>query len=70
LEDDAGCATIRQTARAFTGASQFGGEANHDSQGTEACATGNVADLERPGGNEPGVKRIDRGTNDDERGTR
>src|SRR4029078_9284094 len=39
LEDDAGYATIRQTARAFTGASQFGGEANHDSQGAGACVT-------------------------------
>ena len=39
MEDDAGYATIRQTARAFTGASQFGGEANHDSQGAGACVT-------------------------------
>ena len=29
--------------------------------GTEACATGNVADLDRPGGNEPGMKPTHRG---------
>jgi hypothetical protein len=46
----------RSPARRYSG-----GEGKHDSQGTEACATGNVADLDRPDGNEPGGKRIHRG---------
>ena len=61
LDYDADSAILRPTARAFTGASLLGRGGNHDSQGTEACATGNVADLVRPGCHEPGVKRIHRG---------
>ena len=44
LEDEADGATIRPTARAFTGTSLLGREGNHASQ---ACVTGNIADLRR-----------------------